>query len=91
MYVCVSIYELMYSRPGAINSVTLPDLESQEFPGDARATGDILFQLSSNYHRFESIRQGYNTKASEKEKLCNLTVVLIKLLIPVLSFVQQSF
>lgn len=64
MYVCVcvckSIYELMYSRPGAINSVTLPDLKTQGFPGDARATGDILFQLSSNYHRFG----GFTTKKS---------------------------
>lgn len=56
MYVCVSIYELMYSGPRAINSQTLPDLETQGFPGDAPAAGDILFQLSSNYHPFVSFR-----------------------------------
>lgn len=54
MDVCVreSIYELMYSGPGAINSLTLPDLETKGFPEDAFAAGDILFQLSSNYHPF---------------------------------------
>lgn len=39
----------MYCGATAINSLNLPDLDNHGFPGDALATRDILFQLSSNY------------------------------------------
>lgn len=63
VYVSECIYELMYSGPETINSLNLPDLENQGFPGDARAINDILFQLSSNYSRFRSSTYlRYNSK-----------------------------